>query len=219
MNRAIICIFFSICILACAAPQKKEKAEEISPPVEKKEVKHTEQETKSLEVFSEILELIESSENRESVLPQVEQLYGKIIKEYPEAPLAQESYWKLITLYVEDYTPPAYEKAESLYHEFTGRYPNSFVEGFIEDTLAHSYYRHADWDKLVKLCTPAYKEYIDRGIKPRASLIFMYSEANYNLGNYTEAEKGYEATVELFPKSNEGLRSKAMLQKMNKSGN
>jgi TolA-binding protein len=55
-------------------------------------------------------------------------------------------------------------------------------------------------------------EYIEIGKRPRASMMFMYSEAHYNLGNLTEAEKGYEIVSELFPKLLVGLKSKSRLK-------
>ena len=44
----------------------------------------------------------------------------------------------------------------------------------------------------------------------------MYAEANYNLGNIPVAEKSYKIVVDLFPKVREGLKSKAMLEKIEK---
>jgi len=177
---------------------------------------HTEDEEKSLEVFAEILALVESTDDRKSVLPKIEALYEKIIREYPDAPLAQESYFKLITIYLEDYSPPEYDRAEMLYGEFLEKYPNSFFKGFIEDTLGSSYYKNGDWDRLLKFTSPAYQEYRNRGTQPRASMLFMYSEANYRLGNMKKAEEGYQIVTELYPKLIVGIKSKKMLEKMEK---
>jgi TolA-binding protein len=44
----------------------------------------------------------------------------------------------------------------------------------------------------------------------------MYSEANYNLGNMAEAEKGYEIVAGKFPKLHEAKKSKARLEKIRK---
>lgn len=214
MKEIILCILISLLILmGCALTQKTIDKEKAERPIQSV---HTDQETQSSEVFNQILDLIQSSEDRQAVLPQIEELYAKIIKEYPEAPLAQESYWKLITIYVEDYSPPAYEKADNLYHEFMEKYPHSILRSFVDDTIGKSYYKHAQWDRLLKLCTPAYQEYTEKGKIPRASLIFMFSEANYNLGNLDEAVKGYKITADLFPKLTEGSRAKIMLEKISK---
>ncbi len=217
-NYFIFLLLLFFCIYSCAtAPQiaEPEKPEEITPPAEiKKSPAPTEEETKSLELFTEVLELVESNDDRKSVLSKIEELYDKIIRLYPDAPLAQESYWKLITIYVDDYSPPDYEKAEVRYREFLEKYPGSFMRGFIEDTLGNSYYNNLEWNRLLKLSAPAYQEYVENGKQPRASMVFMYSEANYNLGNIEEARKGYEIVAKLFPKLIVGINSKKMLQKI-----
>jgi len=216
--HSLLLVFFVAFIYSCAAAPKKsetEKTTEITPPAEiKKAPVPTAEETKSLELFTSILDLVESTEDRKSVLPKIEELYENIIRQYPEAPLAQESYWKLITIYVEDYSPPAYDKAEIKYNEFLKKYPQSYIKGFIDDTLSNSYYKNADWNGLLKLTSPVYREYLEKGKQPRASLMFMYSEANYNLGNIVEAAEGYKIVSELFPKLMVGIKSKQMLEKI-----
>lgn len=206
-------------IYSCAAPPKKAetgKNEEITTPPAgtKTGLAPTAEETKSLELFTSVLELAESTDDRKSVLPKIEELYEKIIRDYPQTPLAQESYWKLITIYVEDYSPPAYDRAEMKYNEFIEKYPQSYIKGFIDDTLSNSYYKNADWNGLFKFTSPAYQEYLEKGKQPRASMMFMYSEANYNLGNIEEAAKGYKIVSELFPKLIVGIKSKQMLGKI-----
>ncbi len=203
---------------SCAtAPEKvvPEKPVQVKKQVEGKETYvPKEEESKSLELFTEVLDLVESTDDRKSILPKIEDLYDKIISQYPDAPLAIESYWKLITIYVDDYSPPAYDKAESKYQEFLRNYPQSFLKGFIEDTLGNSYYRNAEWNRLLKLSSPSYQEYLEKGSEPRASVLFMYSEANYHLGNIIEAEKGYKIVTKLFPKLIVGIKSKKMLEKI-----
>lgn len=209
---SFLLVFFVVIIYSCAAAPKKAETEKAAET--KKPPTPTAEETKSLEVFTSVLELIESTDDRKTVLPQIEELYENIIRDYPEAPLAQESYWKLITIYVEDYSPPAYDKAEIKYNEFQSKYPQSYIKGFIDDTLSNSYYKNSDWDGLLKLTSPVFQEYIEKGKQPRASMMFMYSEANYNLGNIEEAGKGYKIVSDLFPKLIVGIKSKQMLEKI-----
>jgi tetratricopeptide (TPR) repeat protein len=213
----IVCsVLTVIFVYSCATKPKRvetEKLREIPPvtgeadkvPAPKKD------ETKSLELFSEVLELVESTADRKSVLPKIEELYNEIIEQYPDAPLAQESYWKLITIYVQDYSPPAYDRAKTRYEEFKNKYPQSFLQGFIEDTLGNSYYKNGEWDSLLELTMPSYREYVEKGKEPRASMMFMYSEAKYNMGFIEEAEEGYAIVAKLFPKLIVGIRSKKML--------
>lgn len=222
-----ICFFLCVVIVSafmysCAAAPKKveiEEAKEVEPsPVEvQKAPVHKEEEVKSLELFTEVLDLVESSDDRKTVLPQIEELYSKIIEQYPTAPLAQESYWKLITIYVEDYSPPEYDKAEAMYYEFIEKYPQSFIKGFIEDKIGNSYYKNKEWERLLKLTAPVYQEYIDSGVQPRASMMFMYAESQYNLGNTEEAEKVYKMTEKLFPKLIVGIKSRKMIEKIEKN--
>jgi len=211
-------VYVVIFLYSCASVPKKTDTEnntEIKPPAETKTAPvPTVEESKSLEVFTSVLDLIESTDDRKSVLPQIEELYENIIRDYPEAPLAQESYWKLITIYVEDYSPPAYDKAEVKYNEFQQKYPQSYIKGFIDDTLSNSYYKNADWNGLLKLTTPVYQEYLEKGKQPRPSMMFMYAEANYNLGNIEEAGNSYKIVSELFPKLIVGIKSKQMIEKI-----
>jgi tetratricopeptide (TPR) repeat protein len=215
--RCVCLVIISVLIYSCAAAPKKveiEKTQEVEPStveIEKEPV-HKEEEVKSLELFTEVLDLVESADDRKAVLPQIEELYKKIIEQYPQAPLAQESYWKLITIYVEDYSPPAYDRAESAYYEFVEKYPKSFMKGFIEDAIGNSYYKNKNWERLLKLTSPMYREYLDSGNPPRASIMFMYAEAQYNLGNTSEAVKGYEITEKLFPKLIVGIKSRKMIE-------
>ncbi|MFN3739328.1 MAG: hypothetical protein ACK4TF_01480 [Thermodesulfovibrionales bacterium] len=76
-----------------------------------------EQEKKALEAFNKILELTETG-SREEILPRLENAYLDIIKNYPVAPLAQESYWRLIVIYTREYNPPKTEEAEAAYKNF-----------------------------------------------------------------------------------------------------
>jgi tetratricopeptide (TPR) repeat protein len=201
-----MCVLFS-----CAtAPVTSEKDKKEAVPSQK------EQEERSLGLFNEILAITREYDDRETVLLKKEELYRRIVTEYPDVPLAQESYWRLISLYVNDYKPPAYEKAEPLYSEFRGKYPESVFNNFIRETLSKSYYKRTEWDRLLKICTPVFADYTEKGIRPTPLLIYLYAEANYNLGNYDDAEKGYEAVLEVFPKLSNIEEVKARLKEIRK---
>jgi TolA-binding protein len=149
----------------------------------------------------------------------METLYKRIIREYPDVPLAQESYWKLINIYVKDYSPPDYAKAEALFQEFLQKHERSPVRGLIEETLGKSYSKHAEWDRLLELCTYTYEAYASSGKRPRASLMYMYAEANHRIGNVSEAREGYKIVAELFPKLLVGRRALSNLENMQKDLN
>jgi tetratricopeptide (TPR) repeat protein len=225
MNRlrfylfSIIFLYVVLFSVPASALQNSESQKSENPQTvteKKRAYTPTMQERESLKVFNEILDVIESTSDRKSILPKIEELYGKIIREYPEAPLAQESYWKLLTLYVEEYSPPAYEKAETLYNDFLISHPKSILKGFMVETLGKSYYKNDRWDQLLEISAPVFREYIEQEKKTPASILFMYSEANYNLGNMAEAEKGYEIVAGKFPKLHEAIKSKARLEKIRK---
>ena len=220
--RAFICFLTFFILTSCAtAPKtsKQEMPEEIIPTAETdKEPLRTEEEIKSLETFTEILHITRSTQDRQSILPQIENMYKKIIKDYPEVPLVQESYWRLIAIYVNDHSPPDYEKAETLYSEFQKKFPESYAESFIEDELGKSYYNNGEWSKLMTFTLPTYRDHVEKGINGRAPMIYMYAEANYHLGNLEEAEKGYQIVSELYPQLIEGKKSKLILEKMKKAG-
>jgi TolA-binding protein len=193
-----------------------ENTGEAKPPVEKKQKKVTsEREAKAFEIFDQILTLTETPDTKD-VLPQIETLYLKIIKEYPDTALAQESYWRLIMLYVEKSTPPEYEKAENLYREFLKKYPDSVMDNPIENTLSKSYYKNGKWDKLLKLNLPVVNEFHKTGKLSNPNPMFMYAEAKFNLGDLTEAEKSYKTVIELFPTSSMAATSKKRIEDIKK---
>lgn len=174
----------------------------------------TESEVKSLEVFNEIYRLVKKSRKKETVLPEIEKLYLKIIREYPDAPLAKESYWRLAELYIYDYSPPEFQKAEALLQELSENYPRSSYRGRIKEVIGRAYYRSSDWDNLLRLCTPEVDTFRETGQKPRPSLMYMYSEANYHLGYLEEAIEGYMLLVKFYSRTNEGRKASIKLKEI-----
>jgi hypothetical protein len=85
-------------ISACATTtvvvvEKKPEPEAEAPTIEAiRGYTPTESEVKSLEIFKEIYKLAVSSDDKRSYLPRIEELYTRIITDYPDAPLAKESY-------------------------------------------------------------------------------------------------------------------------------
>jgi TolA-binding protein len=215
--KTIVHILLFMLFVGCAAATLEEKKPPAELP-EKAEKKGqyipTESEKKSLEVFNEILKTTRSSLDRKSLLPKLEKQYLNIIEEYPDAPLAQESHYRLITLYIDDYSPSRFRKAESLYKDFVKKYPHSTFKGLIQDTLGKGYHRALKWDKMLELSTPAFNTYVEEGKRPRPSLIYYYAEAHYKLGNPEEAEKGYRILLDLYPKLIEGINAKKRLEEI-----
>lgn len=223
MNRAFIYGIACTLLAACATVPKETQQvlpkESTLPDRIQEDHIHPEEEIKSLDLFTEILAITRSTRDRQSVLPKIEVLYMQIIRNYPETPLAQESHWKLINIYTNEYSPPDFDKAEMLYHDFLKKYHDSPLKGVIENTLGRSYVKHAEWGRLLTLCTPSYRGYVEEKITPKASLMFMYAEANYNLGNTEQAEKAYAIVSDLFPELRVGKKSKSMIKVIGKTGN
>ena len=219
-NRAYICALALIFLISCATTPKETRPvlpEETSASVRVKEGNiRTEEEIKSLEIFTEILAVSRSARDRQSVLPQIEALYMQLISNFPETPLAQESHWKLIDIFVNEYAPPDYDKAETLYRDFMKKYHDSPLRGIVQDTLGRSYMKHAEWSRLLTLSSSSYRGYVENKITPKASLLFMYAEAHYNLGNIEQAEKAYSIVSGLFPELSVGKKSKSMIKELQK---
>lgn len=214
---SIISIFLVFIFSACATVPKEEKAAQ-EPVTEKKNMRATlEREKKAFDKFNEILVVKRSSRDRKAVLPQMEKLYMQLIDEFPDVPVAQESYWKLIEIYVKDYSPPLYDKAEKLYSRFTKNYPESGLKWLVYKTLALSYYLHKEWNRLLKFSTPGFNEYIEKGESPMPFIIFMYAESNFQLGNFKEAETGFQIVIEKFPQLNEERRAKERIRHIRRS--
>lgn len=207
MNNLRWFTIFLITFVACAPPVKREEAP--VPVVLSRE----EQEKRSLEAFNKILEILESSP-REEVLQKVEEIYLDIINNYPEAPLAQESYSRLIILYTKDYTPPKIDDADRLYTRFLKLYPDSPFRKEIEQTLTRFYYDKKLWDKLLNIQIPYIRDYIKTGELKTPVHLFYYSEAKFGLGDLKEAEKGFRTITVLFPESPEAKLSKKRLEEI-----
>ena len=176
-----------------------------------------EQNRKAMVIFEQILDLISNS-SRLSALPKLEAGYLDIINKYPQASVVPECYWRLELIYLNDYNPPHIEKAEAIYGEFITKFPDSTMKTLMEEPLSDRYYKNSEWDKLLKLYTPAIKQFIEKGKKPKARELFMYSEAKLNLGNLTEAEKGYKLVISQFPESGEARESAKRLEAIQKKG-
>lgn len=176
------------------------------------------QDKKALELFKKAYEILGDSSRKEAV-PKLEALYREIIDNYPKAVLTQECYWRLILIYLNDYSPSAYDKVESAYNAFIVRYPASQFRGEVEDAISQNYFHNGRWDAIIKLYTPAVRNYIKTGKLSRPQEMFMFAEAKLKLGDAAEAEKGYKIVIGLFPNSRQGSVSKLRLEDIGKLKN
>jgi len=172
-----------------------------------------EQDKRALEIFEQVVEVFSESD-RPTAVPKAEALYLKIINDYPDAALGQECYWRLILIYLRDYTPPRFDKAEKYYSEFVRKYPQSPLRSEVDDSISNSFYSNGKWDKIIAFYTPVVRRYIESGKLDRPHDIFLYAEAKMNLGDLVEAEKGYKIVIALFPKSREGTLAAQRLDEL-----
>jgi len=150
--------------------------------------------------FIKIYELSQGKD-RSANLEQIINLYYLIINQYPDAPLAEESYWHLIGIMLNDFQPAKKSEALELYNAFINNYPDSLLKNVIADTLMRFYYRNKLWDDLRIMTAPYITE-----IKSIAALetpvpIFLYAEATFHLAGLQEASRWYELIINFFPDS------------------
>lgn len=213
----IIASIYFVCLCTvvpyAAVSEKQDKAVLSEKTVRKPY--QTEREAKAYEIFEKILVLTETSGDKD-VFQDIENLYLKIISDYSDTALAQECYWRLIKLYLGKRPTPLFEKAETLYAEFLKKYPESVIKNLIVDTLSKSYYRNGNWKKLLTLNLPAVRKFRETGKLTNPSPLFMYAEAQFNLGQLEEAGKAYRSLIELFPNSRMSSQSKKRLDEIQK---
>ena len=207
----IITAFLLFFISACATAPKKEEA---YPGQINKTMSVEEQKKRGLEKFNEVLTARQSLKYRKDALPEMEKLYLELIHNYPDAPISQESYWKLIESYVKDYSPPRFDEAEELHSRFLNDYPESSIRTLVSKTLAIRLKVHKEWERLLRVSTPAYREYVENGTPQLPLLIFGYAESNFWLGNYEESEKAFKVVIENFPRYNENKLPEARIKYM-----
>jgi hypothetical protein len=198
-------LIFVFLLYACATPPEQKPSGMINPsiPVE-------EQKTLAMAKFNDILTLRESTHDRDSIRPELENLYLDLVTEYPDAPLAQESYWKLIEIYLKEYSPPEYDRAEELYGRFVQLYPEAgMMKIMIDRTLGIMYYKNREWERLLKLSTPLFRAYVEEGKRTPPFMLFSYAESNFQLRNFDDAEQGFKVVLKDFPDYSENRLSQA----------
>lgn len=195
---------------SCAVAPKKVEAP-AEKPAEKMSL--AEQTALSQKAFEDILE-ITMTEGKLNSLPKLEEAYNKIIELYPDTFYAQESYWRLIILNLEDHYPPKPEKAEAYFREYLQKYPQTSLKHVVADTLARFYYSNKEWQKLIDVSSPYISEYIKTGQMNTPLFLFFYSEGKFFLGDYVEANKGYRTLMRVFPGSHEARISERRLEEI-----
>jgi outer membrane protein assembly factor BamD (BamD/ComL family) len=194
------------------------KTKEIPPPTEPpdKKLSAEEQNNMAMLEYEKILEEI-TERGKRNMLPELEKSHRDVIARYPEAFLAQESYWRLVEMNLINYNPPRLDNAERIRTEFVARYPNSRMIKIIDDSIVRFYHRRQYWKRLLNICSYHVKNYIETGKLESPLFMFYYAEAKLNLKDLIEAEKAYKIILRLFPGSHEAKIAKQKVREINMS--
>lgn len=176
-----------------------------------------EQEKLSMIKFEEVLEATANLPHDET-RALVREGFFEIIEKYPDSYIAEESYFRLILSYLEDFYPPEEKRAEELYREYFQKYQNPKLGNVINQTMARFYYRTGNWKKLVAFTVPYLRDYVKTGKLSNPLFIFFYSEAKFNMNDLKEARNGYNTLIRHFPGSHEAKISKDRLNVIQSKG-
>jgi outer membrane protein assembly factor BamD (BamD/ComL family) len=196
------------------APKTKEPPPPPEPPGKK--VSANEQNALAMLEYEKILEKI-TERGKRNMLPELEDSYRDVIARYPEAFLAQESYWRLVEMNLIHYNPPRFDKAEQIRNEFLAKYPNSRMVRIIDDSIVRFYHRRKYWKRLLNICSYYVRKYIKTSNLESPLFMFYYAEAKFNLKDLVEAEKAYRIVTRLFPGSHEARIAKKQIREIKMS--
>ncbi|OGQ98640.1 MAG: hypothetical protein A2521_16365 [Deltaproteobacteria bacterium RIFOXYD12_FULL_57_12] len=168
---------------------------------------------KAVDIFKEIYSLAQTSE-RAANLEKIITLYTQIITLYPEVPLAQESYWRLIEIYLQDFQPPEKDKALELFAEFNKKYPDSPLRNAINYSLSRFLYTNEQWPDLAALEEQLARSFLETGESRLPLSVFYFAEAKYHLKDFAEAKKVYVLLIKKFPDSSMAGQAKKRITEM-----
>lgn len=198
-------------VLSCTGQQKKADVAP-SPTVA---MTLQEQNSLAMKKFSDMLEITKNARRQDVLVPLMDG-YREIINKYPDSSLAQESYYRLMLMNLQDFDPPRETEAEKIYREYFAKYPKPRLGMTVNGELARYYYQNGKWEKLASFTTPFMREYVKSGKYGDTVFLFLYTEAKYHLGDYKEARKGYLTIKRLFPNSSDARLSDERLKVIDK---
>ncbi len=204
-NPLIFCLLLTwLSLISCASPAK-------DPLSRNQTLSGEEQNVKTLDALQELSRL--SGDPRKTMRAR-EAAYIDLINKYPDSQWAYECYNRLMLIYLTEYAPPAFDKAEAVRERFVKKYAGSSAGNLLDDTLADAYHRNGEWTKLIKLYTTSIKRFVElwNVIRPRD--MFLYAEAKFHLGDRDEARKGYNIIIFYFPNSPESTPARNRLEEI-----
>lgn len=209
--------FLTVMLISCTVEKRTKKTDVPFPEASVTEktvlLPKEEQEKKAFEVFNQIFKMTEFSK-RSEILDEMIEKYFVIMYNYPDTGLAQESYWRVLEMYLKDFKPPKKDEALILFKEFDNKYPESPLKNIIENSIAKFLYQRGYWEDLLVFETGNIKNFIKTGNLRSPRPMLMYSEAKMKLKDYTEASKGYRIVIKYFPNSRESILSRKRLNEI-----
>jgi hypothetical protein len=172
-----------------------------------------EQDKKSQEAYANILEMTAWVE-RHTILPQMEEKYEQLIEDYPDSYFAEESYYRLMKMYMYDYSPPDVDKAEEWYREYFRHFKNPRLKNLFNDTVVRFYFQFQHWDRLLSFLDPVIRQYYEGKRTDGPLYLLFYSIAKQKRGAIEEARNGFKTIIERFDGSHEATVAKDMLNKL-----
>jgi hypothetical protein len=129
-------------------------------------------------------------------LETIERLYLQVIEEAPDTDEAEESHWRLATLYLQAYDTPKYAQARGVLEQFLARYPESQGVEVVRPALAFIYEELGEWSSAAQV----YRDLInDAEGDPEAMAEYGYSYAKalQNAGDGQAAAVWYRQFLEV----------------------
>lgn len=203
-KKLFIFLMISAALFSCkAAPVKQAPALTV-----------TEQENMAMDRFRELLESTRELKRQEA-MPLIMNGYSEVMEKYPDSLLAEESYYRLMSIYLLENFPPKEKEAEEVYREYFSRYKNPRLAMALNGDLARHYYKHGKWEKLAKFTTPFMREYVRSGRYGDTVFLFLYTEAKFHLKDYEEARRGYQIIKSKFKGKRDAKLAQQRLEYIN----
>ncbi len=152
--------------------------------------------------FERFQKLYEDTKNRDraEAIPLIVDAYEGIIRDFPDAGLAQEAYLKLVMINLEDNNPPDTAAAEEYFRRMVERYPGSVLLNAAEGTIMGHYFHKKNWEPLLRFTAPLVRQHLE---SPKIGELFYYAEANRRLGRGDEARNAFQILIDRFPRTRE----------------
>ena len=129
-------------------------------------------------------------------LETIERLYLEVIEKAPDTDEAQESHWRLASLYLQAYDAPKYPEARAILEQFLARYPESEGVEVVKPALGFIYEELEDWPAAAA----TYGEFVesaDGAPEVIAEYGYSYAKALQNAGRKDDAAVWYRRFLEV----------------------